>query len=174
MRPDTEVDVALLANAMFDLPLVEISSTDRISTGHGIGEIVATAGLVALIFPLARTGRHVLSAVLQQLQPGAASREALGGDPGSDDDCGEQAGADRLGEQPPRQGDRRGVDGVVRPRRPGHPPRSVTDPPHPPSPASQPATARSWPHRAAETRRVGPGTADADPRVAVGSRVARP
>jgi hypothetical protein len=34
----------------------------------------------------------------------------LGGDPGSDDDRDEQAGADRLGEQPPRQGDRGGVD----------------------------------------------------------------
>ena len=47
---------ALLANAMFDLPLVEISGTDRAGTGHGIGESVATAGLVALIFLLARTG----------------------------------------------------------------------------------------------------------------------
>jgi hypothetical protein len=53
---------ALLANAIFDLPVVEISSTDRACTGHGIGKIAATAGLVALIFLLARTGRHALSA----------------------------------------------------------------------------------------------------------------
>ena len=53
---------AMVANAMFDLPVVEISGTDRSGTGHGIGEVVATAGLVALIFLLARTGRHALSA----------------------------------------------------------------------------------------------------------------
>ena len=53
---------AMLANAMFELPIVEISGTDRATAGHGIGEIVATAGLVALIFLLARTGRHALSA----------------------------------------------------------------------------------------------------------------
>ena len=35
---------------------------DRLSVGHGIGEVVATAGLVMLIFALARTGRAALSA----------------------------------------------------------------------------------------------------------------
>src|SRR5664279_1578915 len=63
---------AILANAMFDLPLVEISGTDRAGTGHGIGEIVATAGLVALIFLLARTGRHALSAAAVGAYIGAA------------------------------------------------------------------------------------------------------
>jgi glycerol uptake facilitator-like aquaporin len=63
---------AVLANAMFDLPPVAISSTDRASTGHGIGEIVATAGLVALIFLLARTGRHALSAAAVGAYIGAA------------------------------------------------------------------------------------------------------
>ena len=63
---------AVLANAMFDLPLVEISGTDRAGTGHGIGEIVATAGLVALIFLLARTGRHTLSAAAVGAYIGAA------------------------------------------------------------------------------------------------------
>jgi len=63
---------ALLANAMFDLPLVEISGTDRAGTGHGIGESVATAGLVALIFLLARTGRHALSAAAVGAYIGAA------------------------------------------------------------------------------------------------------
>src|SRR6478752_159540 len=63
---------AMLANAMFELPIVEISATDRASTGHGIGEIVATAGLVALIFLLARTGRHALSAAAVGAYIGAA------------------------------------------------------------------------------------------------------
>ena len=63
---------AMLANAMFDLPVVEISGTDRAGTGHGIGEIVATAGLVALIFLLARTGRHALSAAAVGAYIGAA------------------------------------------------------------------------------------------------------
>ena len=62
----------MLANAMFDLPIVEISGTDRAGTGHGIGEIVATAGLVALIFLLARTGRHALSAAAVGAYIGAA------------------------------------------------------------------------------------------------------
>src|SRR6478752_7568837 len=41
---------AMVANAMFDLPVVEISATDRITLGHLVGEVVATAGLIALIF----------------------------------------------------------------------------------------------------------------------------
>lgn len=53
---------ALLANAMFDLAVVQISTKARSSGGHWIGEIVATAGLIALIFALARTGRAGLSA----------------------------------------------------------------------------------------------------------------
>ena len=47
---------------MFDLPAGQISTTDRASVGRGIGEVVATAGLVLLIFALARTGRAALSA----------------------------------------------------------------------------------------------------------------
>jgi glycerol uptake facilitator-like aquaporin len=62
----------MLANAMFELPIVEISGTDRASAGHGIGEIVATGGLVALIFLLARTGRHALSAAAVGAYIGAA------------------------------------------------------------------------------------------------------
>lgn len=63
---------AWLANAMFDLPVVQISGTSRAGMGHGIGEIVATAGLVALIFLLARTGRHALSAAAVGAYIGAA------------------------------------------------------------------------------------------------------
>ncbi len=63
---------AMLANAIFDLSVVQISGTDRAGTGHGIGEIVATAGLVGLILLLARTGRHALSAAAVGAYIGAA------------------------------------------------------------------------------------------------------
>ena len=53
---------AVLANVMFDLPAGQISTKDRVIVGHGVGEVVATAGLVLLIFALARTGRAALSA----------------------------------------------------------------------------------------------------------------
>lgn len=45
---------ALLANAMFGVP-AQIATTDRASWPHLLGEVVATAGLVLLIFSLART-----------------------------------------------------------------------------------------------------------------------
>ncbi len=53
---------ALLANIMFGLPAVQISHHDRATPGLWVGEIVATAGLVAIILSLARTGRAALSA----------------------------------------------------------------------------------------------------------------
>ena len=53
---------ALLANVMFDRRVVELATKERITTGHLIGEVVATAGLIVLIFALARTGRASLSA----------------------------------------------------------------------------------------------------------------
>ena len=47
----------ILANLMFDLSAVDWSTKDR-SAGHlWLGEVIATAGLVALIFALVRTGR---------------------------------------------------------------------------------------------------------------------
>ena len=63
---------ALLANIMFDLPALQISSKDRMSLGHGLGEVVATAGLVLLVFALARTGRAALSAAAVGAYIGAA------------------------------------------------------------------------------------------------------
>ena len=63
---------AVLANVMFDLPAAQIATTDRVSVGHGIGEVVATAGLVLLIFALARTGRAALSAAAVGAYIGAA------------------------------------------------------------------------------------------------------
>jgi glycerol uptake facilitator-like aquaporin len=52
----------LLANVMFDRSVLELSTKNRATTGHFVGEVVATAGLIALIFALARTGRAGLSA----------------------------------------------------------------------------------------------------------------
>ena len=52
---------AVLANLMYDKAAVSWSSTDR-SAGHlWLGEVVATAGLVVLIFALAWSGRAALA-----------------------------------------------------------------------------------------------------------------
>lgn len=50
------VSGALLANMMFDVP-TGIATTDRVSTGSLVAEVVATAGLILTIFGLVRTGR---------------------------------------------------------------------------------------------------------------------
>jgi arsenate reductase len=63
---------ALLANLMFDRRVFELATKERITTGHLVGEVVATAGLVALIFALARTGRAALSAAAVGAYIGAA------------------------------------------------------------------------------------------------------
>ena len=62
---------ALLANAMFDVS-ADLSTTHRASAGHLLGEVVATAGLVALVFALARTGRGALAAPAVGAYIGAA------------------------------------------------------------------------------------------------------
>jgi glycerol uptake facilitator-like aquaporin len=62
---------ALLANVMFDVP-TQLSTKHRVGGGHLIGEIVATAGLVALIFALARTRRGLLAAPAVGAYIGAA------------------------------------------------------------------------------------------------------
>jgi glycerol uptake facilitator-like aquaporin len=48
---------AVIANLMFDLHAVSIATTDRTSAGHWLGEVVATAGLVLVIFGSLRVGR---------------------------------------------------------------------------------------------------------------------
>ena len=63
---------AVLANIMFDRQVFEIASKDRITPGHLVGEVVATAGLIALIFALARSGRAALSAAAVGAYIGAA------------------------------------------------------------------------------------------------------
>jgi glycerol uptake facilitator-like aquaporin len=63
---------AVLANLMFELPAVTISDTVRSGLGLWLGEVVATAGLIAVIVALARTGRAALSAVAVASWIGAA------------------------------------------------------------------------------------------------------
>lgn len=48
---------AVIANLMFDLPAVELSTTVRSSGGLWLGEIVATLGLLLVVFAVARSGR---------------------------------------------------------------------------------------------------------------------
>lgn len=52
---------ALLANAMFSLPVVSISTHQRVSGPHLLSEVVATVGLLLVIFSLARTGRSAIT-----------------------------------------------------------------------------------------------------------------
>lgn len=63
---------AVLANLMFDLPAVDWSTHDRTSAHLLLGEVVATAGLVALVFALARSGRGALSAAAVAAYIGSA------------------------------------------------------------------------------------------------------
>jgi arsenate reductase len=48
---------AVLANLMFSRAAVSISAKDRASPAHFLSEIVATLGLILVIFALARSGR---------------------------------------------------------------------------------------------------------------------
>jgi glycerol uptake facilitator-like aquaporin len=57
---------------MFEVSVTELATTDRTGAHLWVGEIVATAGLVALIFTLARTGRGVLAAPAVGAYIGAA------------------------------------------------------------------------------------------------------
>ena len=40
---------AIVANAMFDLAVIQISKTDRVTAGKLLGEVIATAGLIIVI-----------------------------------------------------------------------------------------------------------------------------
>ena len=48
---------AVVANVMFSKAAVSISTHDRASSGHFLSEVVATLGLILVIFALARSGR---------------------------------------------------------------------------------------------------------------------
>ena len=43
---------AIIANVMFDLEAIQISTIERVSTGTLVGEVIATAGLITVIFVL--------------------------------------------------------------------------------------------------------------------------
>ncbi len=62
---------SVLANLMFAVPTT-LSTKDRTDWHLWVGEVVATAGLVALIFALARTGRGAWSAPAVGAYIGAA------------------------------------------------------------------------------------------------------
>ncbi len=65
------VSGSIIANTMFEVG-TSISTKDRATTGHLLGEVVATAGLVLLIFALAATKRGVLAAPAVGAYIGAA------------------------------------------------------------------------------------------------------
>jgi arsenate reductase len=52
---------AVAANLMFDLPAVEIASTRRSGAGLWLAEVLATFGLIVLIFALVRSRRTSLA-----------------------------------------------------------------------------------------------------------------
>ncbi|MDJ0459871.1 aquaporin family protein [Arthrobacter sp. NQ7] len=62
---------SVVANAMFDIG-TSISGKGRASGGHLLGEVVATAGLILLIFALAATKRGALAAPAVGAYIGAA------------------------------------------------------------------------------------------------------
>ena len=53
---------AVVANLMFDLPAVSVSTHERTGAGLWLGEVVATLGLVVVIFGVVRSGRDQLVA----------------------------------------------------------------------------------------------------------------
>ena len=48
---------AVVANLMFELPAIELSTNDRSSGAHWLAEVVATFGLVMIILGVVRAGR---------------------------------------------------------------------------------------------------------------------
>jgi glycerol uptake facilitator-like aquaporin len=52
---------AVLANLMFGLPAVQIAQQERSSGGLWLSEVLATAGLVVLVFALVRSGRAAVA-----------------------------------------------------------------------------------------------------------------
>lgn len=63
---------SVLANLMFDLAAVEFSGKDRAAGHLWLGEVVATAGLILIIFALARSGRAPIAPVAVGAYIGAA------------------------------------------------------------------------------------------------------
>jgi glycerol uptake facilitator-like aquaporin len=63
---------AVLSNVMFKVRLDQLSTHDRTGANLLVGEVVATSGLVVLVFALARSGRGALAAPAVGAYIGAA------------------------------------------------------------------------------------------------------
>lgn len=63
---------AVVANLMFALPAASISGAERLTAPHLFAEVIATAGLVLVIFSLARSGRADLAPAAVGAYIGAA------------------------------------------------------------------------------------------------------
>lgn len=63
---------AITANAMFSLSAISISTHHRASPAHAFSEIIATGGLILVIFALARTRRPTISPAAVGAYIGAA------------------------------------------------------------------------------------------------------
>jgi glycerol uptake facilitator-like aquaporin len=63
---------AIVANLMFDLPAVEISQAQRSGSGLLLGEVVATLGLVLVVFGVVRSRRAGIAAFAVGAYIGAA------------------------------------------------------------------------------------------------------
>jgi arsenate reductase len=51
---------AIIANVMFDLSAIQISTNERVTTGTLLGEVIATAGLITVIFVLVARAQEKL------------------------------------------------------------------------------------------------------------------
>ena len=51
---------AVIANLMFDLQAIQISTNERVTTGTLVGEVIATAGLITVIFVLVARSQEKL------------------------------------------------------------------------------------------------------------------
>jgi glycerol uptake facilitator-like aquaporin len=63
---------AVLANLMFGQPAISLSTTERLTPAHLLSEVVATAGLILVIFLLAKSQRAALTPVAVGAYIGAA------------------------------------------------------------------------------------------------------
>jgi glycerol uptake facilitator-like aquaporin len=52
---------AMLANLMFSRPAISLSTTHRETLAHELSEVIATAGLVLIVFALARANRSAMA-----------------------------------------------------------------------------------------------------------------
>ncbi|MCU1440935.1 MAG: aquaporin family protein [Rhodoglobus sp.] len=63
---------AVLANLMFGQPAISWSTTERLTPAHFLSEVIATAGLILVIFVLARSERAALTPIAVGAYIGAA------------------------------------------------------------------------------------------------------